>query len=219
MKTKSKSFKRKFPYDSDFDCQPIGISKKQNLGPIDAFGHAIIINGDNHTLKPPLATYCLHEEPSAVRDLDTCKPAHSHINIDSEPVVLPILILRMLFVLFCHSLHVCLCIAAVTFSSVGIAQSNKQKEICPDGSDQFPVNKGDVMFALDNIQAPSARVTNPEHDHVVHEHSIVATVQVLALLDLKRPPIITWYGVLRDSVVASEVVVRFHGYGGEIKPI
>ncbi|GKB48898.1 hypothetical protein Tco_0899651, partial [Tanacetum coccineum] len=29
----------------------------------------------------------------------------------------------------------------------------------------------------------------------------------------------TWYGVLRDSVVASEVVVRFHGYGGEINPI
>ncbi|GJY27116.1 hypothetical protein Tco_0401842 [Tanacetum coccineum] len=88
MKTKSKSFKRKFPYDSNFDYQPIGISKKQNLGPIDAFGHATIINGDNHTLKPPLATYYLHEEPSAVRDLDTRKPAHSHINIDSEPVVM-----------------------------------------------------------------------------------------------------------------------------------
>ncbi|GJY37870.1 hypothetical protein Tco_0424234, partial [Tanacetum coccineum] len=40
-----------------------------------------------------------------------------------------------------------------------------------------------------------------------------------ALQDLKRPPIITWYGVLRDSVVASEVVVRFHRYGGEINPI
>ncbi|GJW82304.1 hypothetical protein Tco_0146279 [Tanacetum coccineum] len=181
MKTKSKSFKRKLPHDSDFDCQPIGISKKQNLGPIDVFGHASVINGDNHTSKPPLATYCLHGEPSAVRDLDTREPAHSRINIDSELVVmslsstiLPILILRMLFVLFCHSLHVCLCNAAVDFSSVGIAQSNKQKEICLDGSNQFPINKGDVMFALDNIHAPFARVTNLEHDHVVHEHSIVS---------------------------------------------
>ncbi|GKC29637.1 hypothetical protein Tco_1036931 [Tanacetum coccineum] len=87
MKTKSKSFKRKLPYDSDLECQPIGISKKQNLGPIDAFGHATVINGDNHTSKPPLATYCLHGEPSAVRDLDTREPAHSRINIDSEPVV------------------------------------------------------------------------------------------------------------------------------------
>ncbi|GJR94415.1 hypothetical protein Tco_0266589, partial [Tanacetum coccineum] len=39
---------------------------------------------------------------------------------------------------------------------VGIAQNNKQKEICPDGSDQLPVNKGDVPFTLDNMQAPSA---------------------------------------------------------------
>ncbi|GKF02979.1 hypothetical protein Tco_0029902, partial [Tanacetum coccineum] len=118
-----------------------------------------VINGDNHTSKPPLATYCLRGEPSAIRDLDTREPAHSRINIDSEPVVmslsstiLPILILQMLFVLICHSLHVCLCIAAVTFS----------------------FNKGDVPFALDNIQAPSARVTNPEHDHVVHERSTVS---------------------------------------------
>ncbi|GKA37589.1 hypothetical protein Tco_0724154 [Tanacetum coccineum] len=29
----------------------------------------------------------------------------------------------------------------------------------------------------------------------------------------------TWYGVLRDSVMAFEVVVRFHRYGGEINPI
>ncbi|GJU71528.1 hypothetical protein Tco_1262933 [Tanacetum coccineum] len=29
----------------------------------------------------------------------------------------------------------------------------------------------------------------------------------------------TWYGMLRDSVMAFEVVVRFHGYGGEINPI
>ncbi|GJY38387.1 hypothetical protein Tco_0424751 [Tanacetum coccineum] len=50
--------------------------------------------------------------------------------------------------------------------TVRITQSNKQKEICPYGSDQLPVNNGDVLFALDNIQAPSARVTNPEHDHV-----------------------------------------------------
>nr|GEX30034.1 hypothetical protein [Tanacetum cinerariifolium] len=26
---------------------------------------------------------------------------------------------------------------------------------------------GDVSFALDNIHAPSAMVTNPEHDHLV----------------------------------------------------
>nr|GEZ73606.1 hypothetical protein [Tanacetum cinerariifolium] len=30
-----------------------------------------------------------------------------------------------------------------------------------------PANKGDVSFALDNIHAPSAMVTNPEHDHVI----------------------------------------------------
>ncbi|GKG53190.1 hypothetical protein Tco_0552458, partial [Tanacetum coccineum] len=29
----------------------------------------------------------------------------------------------------------------------------------------------------------------------------------------------TWYGVLRDSVVAFEVAVRFHGYGDEINLI
>ncbi|GKC32012.1 hypothetical protein Tco_1039306 [Tanacetum coccineum] len=52
-------------------------------------------------------------------------------------------------------------------TSLGIVESNKQKEMCPDGSDQLPANKGDVLLALDNNQAPSVRVINPEHDHVV----------------------------------------------------
>ncbi|GJY78659.1 hypothetical protein Tco_0484460 [Tanacetum coccineum] len=153
MKTKSNSFKRKLPYDSHLECQPIGIFKKQNLGPIVAFGHATVINGDNHTSKPPLATYCLRGEPSAVRDLDTREPAHSRINIDSEPVVMS---LSSTIVTAHFDTTNAFCTDLPFTSSVGIAQSNKQKEICPDGTDQFPVNKGDVPFALDNIQAPSA---------------------------------------------------------------
>ncbi|GJW54578.1 hypothetical protein Tco_0098663 [Tanacetum coccineum] len=58
--------------------------------------------------------------------------------------------------------------------AVGIVESNKQNEICPDGSDQLPANKRDVLLALDNIQAPSVRVTNPEHDHVDKEVLVVA---------------------------------------------
>ncbi|GKA31528.1 hypothetical protein Tco_0717833 [Tanacetum coccineum] len=85
MKTKSKSVKRKLPYDSELECESSGVSKKQNLRSNDAFGHATVVNVDNHISKSPMATYCLHGEPLFVRDLVTREPAHSRINIDSKP--------------------------------------------------------------------------------------------------------------------------------------
>ncbi|GJY60394.1 hypothetical protein Tco_0461051 [Tanacetum coccineum] len=59
----SKSVKRKLPYDSDLECESSGVSKKQNLRSNDAFGHATVVNVDNHISKSPMATYCLHGEP------------------------------------------------------------------------------------------------------------------------------------------------------------
>ncbi|GJZ73906.1 hypothetical protein Tco_0638052 [Tanacetum coccineum] len=140
--------KEKMIRSEAIQSQPIGISKKQNLGLIDAFGYAIVINDDNHTSKPSLATYCLHGEPSVVRDLDTREPAHNHINIDLEPVVMS---LSSTIVTAHFDTVNDFCTDLPFTSSIGIPQSNKQKEICPDGTDQFPVNKGDVLFALDNI--------------------------------------------------------------------
>nr|GEY78681.1 RNA-directed DNA polymerase, eukaryota [Tanacetum cinerariifolium] len=56
------------------------------------------------------------------------------------------------------------------------ALSSKQKELCPHGLRHPLVNKGDIPFTHEDIEAPSSRVTNPKHGHVMHEHSTVSVV-------------------------------------------
>ncbi|GJV96779.1 hypothetical protein Tco_1548356, partial [Tanacetum coccineum] len=126
----------------------------------------------------PILLVDLSSLPSG--DFLTREPAHSRISIASEPVAMSR-----------DSRINADCINASTYAhsdttnahthlplipSLEIDQNSKQKELCPDGSDQFPVNKGDVRFAADIIPAPSAKVPNPEHDHVVHEHSTLSVV-------------------------------------------
>ncbi|GJT42633.1 hypothetical protein Tco_0951348 [Tanacetum coccineum] len=48
-------------------------------------------------------------------------------------------------------------------SSSEIEHNTKQTDLCDNGSDQFPVNKGDIRLASDIIQALSARVPTPRH--------------------------------------------------------
>nr|GEV18377.1 retrovirus-related Pol polyprotein from transposon TNT 1-94 [Tanacetum cinerariifolium] len=54
--------------------------------------------------------------------------------------------------------------------------SSKQKELCPHGLRHPLVNKGDIPFTPEDIEAPSSRVTNTKHGHVMHEHSTVSVV-------------------------------------------
>nr|GEU40929.1 hypothetical protein [Tanacetum cinerariifolium] len=39
---------------------------------------------------------------------------------------------------------------------------NRKKELCPYRPEQSPINKADILFTLDEIQAPSTRITSAQ---------------------------------------------------------
>ncbi|GKB44581.1 hypothetical protein Tco_0889523 [Tanacetum coccineum] len=61
-------------------------------------------------------------------------------------------------------------------SSSEIEHNTKQTDLCDNGSDQFPVNKGDIRLASDIVQALSARVPNPRHQSRQHDNSTVSRI-------------------------------------------
>ncbi|GJS72133.1 hypothetical protein Tco_0704974 [Tanacetum coccineum] len=54
----------------------------------------------------------------------------------------------------------------------------KKKELCLHGSDQSLGNKGATPFAEHNIQSASPNAQHSDHNHVVHQHSIVSAMSI-----------------------------------------
>nr|GEU63051.1 hypothetical protein [Tanacetum cinerariifolium] len=172
MKTKSRYVKRKSPDDFEFQCGPISVSMKQNLGPIDAFVGTTMINVDSLDSESPLTRHRLHEAPLSKGNFVTREHAYNRTAVYSDLVVTT------------HdSEHLSSEIDesikqkdTCCYVASEIEESSKQKELCPHGSDQFSVNKGDARFAATNIQAPFATAPNPAHTHVVHGDSIASVM-------------------------------------------
>nr|GFA73486.1 hypothetical protein [Tanacetum cinerariifolium]GFA73518.1 hypothetical protein [Tanacetum cinerariifolium] len=81
MKTKNRPVKRKSPYDSDLECNTMGVSKKQHSEILDMFPHVPIIDDRTCGSKLPLNIHCLRVSSSAIEIDPTQKgnPLGEHI--------------------------------------------------------------------------------------------------------------------------------------------
>ncbi|GJV65071.1 histidine phosphatase superfamily protein [Tanacetum coccineum] len=65
-----------------------------------------------------------------------------------------------------------------TIPSLKTEHGSKQKDLCPYGSDQSLGNKGATPFAEHNIQSPYPNAPHSDHNHVVHQQSIVSAMSI-----------------------------------------
>ncbi|GJY19722.1 hypothetical protein Tco_0391213 [Tanacetum coccineum] len=168
MKTKSKTVKRKSPYDSDIECNTMGASKKQNSESLYMFPHLLVMSPTQKGNPLP------REHVYGSTDI-TSESVGDYI---STPT----------------SAHTDVPNASITKLLYTSCITRKEKDLCIHGPHQLPNSKGNIQFTPDAIEYPSAiinvastpdsvqtsstGVTNHEHSHSAHDRQRTITPNV-----------------------------------------